>query len=144
MNALDNRVFKCNLCGMFYPPDPAVVEISVSVKGELGGDRTKRIYCPACGKVILEKGVDHWDGVLEEAILKEINPKAPLRMTEELVREIVGNLGGGKLLSDAFVERIFGVKPYQGVSAGEFENRDRAAAYVLKMGKNLLPAQYDW
>lgn len=139
----NNLTIKCPVCDQPFSPEPGVVEIEIRVKGELGGDRTKNVYCVPCGKLITEKGVSHWDLVLEAAIRQEIYPEAHLRMTEELVREIVLNLGGGKLLGDAFVEHIFGGKPYHGTSIGEFENRDRAAAYILKMARSLLPAQYD-
>lgn len=63
---------KCPLCDSPFDPDPGVVEIEIRIKGELGGERTRNLYCPPCGQVIRGKGVYHWDRVLEEAIRKEL------------------------------------------------------------------------
>jgi hypothetical protein len=132
-----NLMMKCPLCTKFFSPDPGVVEIEIRVKGELGGDRSRNLYCVSCGKLITEKGVSHWDLVLEEAIRQEIAPKTPMKITEPMIREILINLGASERLTEAVIDHIFG-----GDGAlrklPEFQSRDRVVGFVIAVTKDLL------
>lgn len=136
----DNLMFKCPGCDTFYSPDPAVVEVNVSLKGELGGERTRRNYCPPCGKLIEGKGVDHWDGILEEAIRNGINPQSPIVLKEIMVREVLVNLGASPKYVEAMVDHIFNKGGALGRYPYEFDNRDRVVAFVIAKSKDILTA----
>lgn len=119
--------------------DPAIMNAgSVGIEIQMGREeRTTSVhYCPDCVKKIAAVDPEVLDERIE-ALVKDVvqgNPPPSLDISEGVVREIAGNLGASKKLSDALVESIFGPnwtgEVPQGARMNRYTNRDRLVAFV--------------
>jgi hypothetical protein len=135
---------ECPGCGAaFYEAEQGVVDVGLHI--EMTESETHWIsYCPECSKKIMALDRDLLVDQVEVLVNNHLKPSlTTLSISEELVREIAGNLGASSKITDALVERIFGPNwqgappEDSGLVMNKYANRDRLVAFVAGKLKDL-------
>lgn len=129
----------CPGCGGALAEPRREAQVSVLIRmGDLEAGSSSA-WCVKCSSQIATIDANKLLEKVNLSIRGEIGRRIPL--SEDLVREIAGNLGASPKLQDALVERIFGanwdgVVP-EGAVMNSLANRDRLVAFVVTKLKDL-------